>query len=179
MEKTINSEIISTALKYLGEEEILGNLGFKDSEFEVKMKSCGWKEKDAWCAYFAELIWKEAYQHWDATLFTRLDKLFTGSAVNTFKNFQKTKDFIATTKPVVGSLAVWQKYTDGKAHWTGHIGIVESFDIKNRELTTIDGNTNDKGSREGYIVARQLRPLDFTLKQNGLNLLGFIHPKQI
>ena len=45
-------------------------------------------------------------------------------------------------------------------------------------MTTIDGNTNDKGGREGYIVAPIKRNIDFTIK-NGLVLKGFIHPKEI
>jgi len=179
MKESINAEIIETAKKYLGQEEITGNMGFKEAEFDVKMKAVGHKEKEAWCAYFTELVWKEAFHQWDATLFTRLDKLFSGGAVETFRNFQKTKDFIVTTKPIEGALAVWQKYKDGKASWTGHIAIVESFNIGRKQLNTIDGNTNDKGGREGYIVARISRPLDLTIHQNGLVLLGFIHPKKI
>lgn len=36
-----------------------------------------------------------------------------------------------------------------------HIGIVES--VKDRMITTIEGNTNDAGSREGSAVARKVR----------------------
>lgn len=38
----------------------------------------------------------------------------------------------------------------------GHTGIVESVDINN--IYTIEGNTNDDGSREGYEVCRRRRP---------------------
>ena len=39
----------------------------------------------------------------------------------------------------------------------GHCGIVESLGIG--VVHTIDGNTNDTGSREGYEVIRKIRPL--------------------
>lgn len=178
MKDTINHEIVAVAESYVGKEEILGNLGFKDEEFERRMKACGWKENDAWCSYFTELVWKEAYQQWDATIFSRLDKLFSGSAVETYRNFSKTKDFLTANKPLPGALSCWQTYKEGKPHWTGHIGIVQSVDFKNGKYTCIEGNTNDKGGREGYIVAIKNRELDFSVK-NGLVLVGFINPKTI
>jgi hypothetical protein len=42
-------------------------------------------------------------------------------------------------------------------HGTGHTGFVVS--IKNNLVYTIEGNTNDDGSREGYEVALRQRPL--------------------
>lgn len=41
---------------------------------------------------------------------------------------------------------------------TGHTGIVELVN-GNGTITTIEGNTNDEGGREGYEVARRTRPL--------------------
>lgn len=42
-------------------------------------------------------------------------------------------------------------------HGTGHTGFVEK--IVGNVVYTIEGNTNDDGSREGYEVARRERPL--------------------
>lgn len=179
MKATINEEIVEIARKYVGQEEIPGNLGFKEEEFQIKMTSVGWNKGDAWCSYFAELVWKEAYQQWDATLFQRLNKLFTGSAVTTFRNFQKTKDFVFNVKPKQGALVVWQNYKEGNPHWTGHIGIVEMISGNNSIVHTIEGNTNDDGGREGIEVARKNRPVKYDIKQNGLVLLGFIWPKEV
>ena len=178
MKETINQEISQTAIAWIGKEEKKGNMGFKDSEFQRKMSTVGHEHGQAWCAYFVELVWKYAYQHWDATLFTRLDKLFNAGAVKTFRNFQKTKDFADSFNPTVGALIVWQKYQDGVAHWSGHIGIVTRVDRKNGEVITIEGNTNDNGGREGYKVASKVRSIDYSIK-DGLVLLGFIHPKKV
>lgn len=50
------------------------------------------------------------------------------------------------------------------AHGLGHTGIVESVDGDN--IHTIEGNTNEDGSREGYEVARRIRKKE--------SILGFI-----
>jgi hypothetical protein len=44
-------------------------------------------------------------------------------------------------------------------HGTGHTGFVEKVD--GQLIHTIEGNTNDDGSREGYEVARRIRPASF------------------
>ena len=54
------------------------------------------------------------------------------------------------------------------AHGTGHTGIVEKVDAAARLIHTIEGNTNDDGSREGYEVARRVRAIDHP------NMLGYI-----
>jgi hypothetical protein len=43
------------------------------------------------------------------------------------------------------------------SHGTGHTGFVEK--ISNGIVYTIEGNTNEDGSREGYEVAKRERPL--------------------
>jgi hypothetical protein len=42
-------------------------------------------------------------------------------------------------------------------HGTGHTGFVEK--VEGSVVHTIEGNTNDDGSREGYEVAKRERPL--------------------
>jgi len=50
------------------------------------------------------------------------------------------------------------------AHGTGHTGFVEL--VKGGLIQTIEGNTNEDGSREGYEVARRSRPIS--------SIFGFI-----
>jgi len=177
--KTINEEIVLRAITEIGQEEIKGNQGFKDPLFQQRMEAVGFQLGNAWCALFCELIWEESYQNWDATMFGRLKKLFSASAVTTFRNFQKAKDFIVNRKFEPGCLCVWQVWKDGKAHWTGHIAIGIKENKKLNQITTIDGNTNDAGGREGYVVAEKTRIVNFNPIQNGKVLLGFIHPKKV
>ena len=180
------TNIIQTvANKYIGEKEIKGNQGFKNPEFERKMKAVGFQEGHAWCAYFAELVWKEAYQQYDSTFIPILDKLFSASAVQTFRNFENFDGFETDREcPEVGDVVIWQNYKNGKPHWTGHAGIVvstESIDDPNcyyrihYDFESVEGNTNSQGGREGIEVAIKKRNT-YTHSGNGLNILGFIKP---
>lgn len=173
---TVNEEILRIAASYLGKDEEPGNKGWYDDEFELKMAARGWKPSEAWCAYFAELVWMEAYlkspvhQH-------DINHLFSGSAVQTFKNFSKEPDWKVDRDPEPGGLAVFRRYRDGEPHWSGHIAIVER--AVNGVLVSIDGNTDPHGGREGYTVARIKRVINFSPIKNGIVLMGFIHPQQI
>jgi hypothetical protein len=158
--------VVETAKKYLGQTEKPNNQGFNDLEYETKMIAVGFQKGQAWCSYFAELVFKEAYPD----KFEELDKLFSASAVQTFKNFTDAKYKVSTT-PVVGALVIWQYYENGKPGWTGHAGIV-SKRLSDSSFQSIEGNTNDNGGREGYIVAEKTRSTG--KKKNGLNVLGFI-----
>jgi len=172
-------QILKTATYYLGFREIGNNEGFEDAIFEKYMRDRGFETGLAWCSFFAELVYWGTYIKRQK----ELDKLFNGSAVQTFHNF-KNSDWNVSGVPAPGSLAVWQKYQDGVSRWQGHIAIVESSKIimKGVEskgvITTIDGNSNEDGSRNGYMVARVTRVLNWE-ENNGLRILGFIIPKEL
>jgi len=170
----INQIIVNTACNYIGYCEISGNKGFQNEKFEDLMKNVGWQKGQAWCAYFTELVWKEAYQQYNAYMFPTLDKLFSAGAVATFNNFKKVKEFEISEIPVPGSVVIWQKYKDGMPHWTGHAGIVT--EVYKDVFKSVEGNTNDSGGREGIEVAEKLRDVDFRILPNTLVLKGFIHP---
>lgn len=179
MEATINKEVLLRAIAEIGQKEIPPNAGFIDKEFEERMKLFGFVPGNAWCALFAEMIWSEAYAGWDTTIVSRLQKLFSASAVTTFNNFKTTKDFIVNRTFEVGCLVIWQTYKDGKAHWTGHLALGKGYNKAKNLITTIDGNTNQAGAREGVVVAEKSRVLNFEPIQNGLVCLGFVHLKQV
>lgn len=174
--KNIQSTIVTIASSYVGIEEIPGNKGFKDAEFEAKMKACGFDPGDSWCVLFCELVWKEAYKKFNAQdTIQIIDKLFSDSALQTRNNFRENKKFVIDTIPEIGSIVIWQNISEGKVQWTGHAAIVK--EIYPEHIMTIEGNTNDKGGREGYIVAIRSRKLNFDLQiQNGLKMKCFIHP---
>lgn len=158
--------IVETARKYIGQTEKPGNMGFNDADFERKMKAVGFQKTHAWCAYFAELVFKEVYPE----RFAELDALFSASAVQTFRNFRDA-GYPVHYVPKEGYLVVWQNHKEGKPQWTGHVGIVTEV-IDNHTFKSVEGNTNDVGGREGYIVAERIRknvPVN-----NGLKVIGFI-----
>ena len=155
------------ASQYIGQTEIKGNMGFKDPCFEEKMKAVGFQDGHAWCAYFAELVFKEAYPE----KFTELDKLFSASAVQTFKNFEAAGYEISGT-PEQDSLVIWQTQKQGKPHWTGHAAIVAKV-IDHETFESIEGNTNMAGSREGIMVNTRTRKVLLNIK-DGLKVIGFV-----
>jgi hypothetical protein len=168
--------IVSEASKKEGFKEIKGNQGFPDEDFNQEMINIGFEKGDAWCSLFAEYVWKKAYQNFDATFLDTLDELFSKSAVKTFYNFKKA-GWKIRLNPQPGDLVVWQKHKGGKKHWSGHIGVVINGLDDYLFYETLEGNSNSTGSREGIEVAKQDRLFNFTKKDNGLNLLGFIAPK--
>ena len=169
VEKNIRTMTPSeVAKKYLGRTEKPGNAGFNDADFEIKMKQVGFVKGHAWCAYFAELVFKEAYPD----KFRELDKLFSGSTIQTFRNFRDAS-YLIEHDPQPNTLVIWQSIKYGKPQPTGHAGIV--VNVKSTwEFESIEGNTSDAKSREGYIVAKHERKI-FADVTNGLKVLGFIH----
>jgi hypothetical protein len=166
----LSQKIVEVAKSYIGQQEISGNKGFKNTAFQKKMQDCGWQMGSAWCAYFTELVWKEAFGK-SHPLYSTLDRLFSPSAVSTYSNFKGYPNgFKAGSTPKVGSLVVW-RLGNG---WQGHIGIVTEI-VDKSTFKTIEGNTNNAGGREGIEVAKKIRTLGMPFKAKGLNLIGFIY----
>ena len=173
---SIQEIIVKTAKSYVGQEEIKGNRGFKDPLFEEKMKNVGFVNGYAWCALFTELVWREAYAQTNGIIQEECAKLFSASVVATKNNFKKA-GWVVNSQPVPGALIVWQKYKGDTPTAFGHIGIVTelsgSFDV-----ITVEGNTSNKpNDREGFIVAEKKHRVVFN-SGSGLNLIGFVHPKE-
>ena len=103
---------------FLDQKEIKGNQGFNDPEFDELMREVGFEDGQAWCAYFAELVWKHAllpykggsenssYEH----IFKELDKMFSAGAVATYNNFRRNPEFQVSTTPQAGDIVIWQTY---------------------------------------------------------------------
>jgi hypothetical protein len=158
----MTKSISEVAISYIGQTEKPKNSGFTMASFQEKMVHVGWSKAMPWCAYFCKLVAIEAMpEHKEEFM-----KLFSGMAIVTFNNFKATGKTFQT--PQVNDLIVWQH---GKTS-QGHIGVVTSVDKKG--VITIEGNTNDLGGREGYIVAQKDRKINLPFNPKGLNLLGFI-----
>lgn len=156
------------AEKYIGITEKPGNMGFNDADFERRMQDVGFQKGHAWCCYWAELVFKEAYPE----KFSRIDELFSGSTVQTFRNFRDAA-YIIGNIPQLDTLVIWQSHKNGKPQPTGHAAIVSKV-ISTWEFESIEGNTNASGGREGFEVARKSRKVLADVK-TGLKVLGFIH----
>ena len=158
------SKISEIARSYEFQREVSPNKSFVDPTFLAKMKAVGWKAPDAWCAYFAELVWKEATQN---------VLPFSASAWQTFLKYEKARGKKNSAVPIEGALVVWRVFKNGLPQAQGHIGIVVG--VQKDHFETIEGNTTDKGGREGVMVAYRKRHFEWE-RDNGLRLMGFIHP---
>jgi len=161
------NKIVEIAKSYLGQEEISGNKGFKDKLFQSAMEKVGWYFRAPWCLYFCRLVWKESGFE---------IKRVSGSSLTTMLNATKDKNWKVT--PVVGAIAIYRMFENGKPKSQGHGAIVVSVSPDGLNYETIDGNTTDKGGREGIMVAARYRSLnDASWKKiDGLRLMGFVHP---
>lgn len=176
----INELILDFAIRDIGIKEIKGNKGWYNKLFQKDMeKLTDWKDSYAWCISFCEKVWRQAYKIYDESgkIDKQIEKLIVASVTQTYKNFKADGSFAISQEPVIGAIVIWQTYKNGIADWTGHAAIVERINgLKNFE--TIDGNSNSEGGREGIEVARQIRTYNFD-NNNGLRLIGFIHPKTV
>jgi hypothetical protein len=156
------------AKKYIGKTEKPGNMGFNDAEFEKKMVAVGFQKTHAWCCYFAELVFKEAFPEKSAVL----DKLFSASCVKTFQNFEEA-GYVIHKLPKENTLCIMQMFVNGVGQSTGHATVCGPVKPDKWRFDSVEGNTNDIGGREGYIVAERIRK---TIKDvdNGLKVIGFI-----
>jgi hypothetical protein len=151
-----------------GQTEIAGNAGFTNEEFQQLMQEVGWKPGDAWCVYFVKLVWYNMCPGW---LKEKVMDKVTGSTWTTWQNLSKDPSFVVSAIPKEGDMAIWRLYSNGEPTGDGHAGIVKRLGYGN--FTTIEGNTNELGGSEGYIVDEKTRTIDYTVK-NGLRLMGFI-----
>ncbi len=164
-------KVIEVALKYVGQKELENNVFSDSTELGKRLHGAGQKDGNPWCALFVESVFKEAYPE----RFKEFDKVFSASAVETYKNFTKASNasgYMLNALPKEGNIVIWQKYQDGKPQWQGHAGIV--YQLKSSwEFTSIEGNSSEKGSREGTSVVIQNRKVIANV-WNGLKVLGFI-----
>jgi len=161
-------KIVKFSEIFIGQTEVGDNLGFTSKRFEELMKEVGWKPGDAWCVYFAKLVW---YNMAPEFLKQKILKKVSGNVFTTWDNLKNDENFKISTIPQQGDMAVWRLYRNGEPQSGGHVGIVKKLGFGN--FTTIEGNTDDSGLGRGYIVAEKTRNIDFTNK-NGLRLMGFI-----
>lgn len=170
----INNLIVNVAKSYLGQKEIKGNRGFIDEVFERKMRTVGWETGQAWCSYFGELVWKEAYAHHNSFLIEEINRRFSASAVRTYANFLKSRKFEVIDYPVPGAIVVWQKYNGEEPDWRGHLAVCITGPDLDSKYMTVEGNTNSSGGREGIEVASKINIVG--ANRGSLREKGFILP---
>lgn len=152
-------EHLTKAIEQIGVEEVpRGSNWGKDLNAGVPMylKSVGIDFPASWCMAFVYWCVEAAKVRIDmgqgAGLRNPLVK--TGGVLKQWQQvetqFRQPK--CKFEKPEVGDIFIMDF-----GHGVGHTGFVESLDPDGIHINTVEGNTNDEGSREGYEVCRRRR----------------------
>jgi hypothetical protein len=140
---TLQEKALEIAITQLGVEEAPGHKN-TGKQVEAYLASIGLGKGYAWCMAF--VYWN--YQQAAEKMGRQNPLMKTGGVLLQWK---QRKDKFRALSPQVGDVFIMD-YGKG----TGHTGIVEK--VEEDVIHTIEGNTNDEGSREGYEVCRRTRP---------------------
>lgn len=148
-----------TASYYVGVREKGGNnQNFTDRGLKKMMSDVGWKPGYAWCAFFVRAILdecdiKNTITGWSPSAYNKKDVIFTN---NKFYQTFSSKDVLVMT------LSYNQFKDSNRYKGIGHTGIVDA--VGQHSIRTIEGNTNDNGSRDSRTgrdgVYYKIRPLN-------------------
>lgn len=151
-QKSFRDTVVEVAQSQVGLTEIPKGSNW-GKHVQKYLDSVGIHFPAAWCMAFNYWCINEA-----SKIHKQKNPLFkSGGVLNTWNMTDKSRR-VKTPKP--GDVFI---IDFGKG--LGHAGIVTS--VKGNFIYTIEGNTNDDGSREGYEVAVRRRPI--------ANIKGFIN----
>jgi hypothetical protein len=138
---TLGKKTVEVAITQLGVQEIPkgSNAG---PEVEIYLKSVGLKKGYSWCMAF--IYWCTQQASVKTAIKNPLKK--TGGVLDQYNS----SSALVNKTPQPGDIFIMDL---GKG--LGHTGIVEK--VGNDLIYTIEGNTNNEGSREGYEVCRRQR----------------------
>lgn len=139
---TLQQKAIEIAISQIGKEEIPRGSNWGEP-VKSYLASVGINFPASWCMSFVYWCFREAAK--SLGIKTPLTK--TGGVLNAWN---KAPAAVKVTDPQPGDI-----FIQDHGHGLGHTGIVERVEGDN--IHTIEGNTNDTGSREGYEVCRRVR----------------------
>lgn len=140
---TLAQKTLEIAIAQIGVQEIPKNSN-SGPEVEIYLKSVGLSRGYSWCMAF--IYWCTQKASVQTNLKNPLKK--TGGVLDQYNS----RPLLVHTTPNIGDIFILDL---GKG--LGHTGIIEKID--GAIIHTIEGNTNDNGSREGYKVCRRKREI--------------------
>lgn len=157
----LSAKALEIAISQLGKEENPrgSNWGQKGDPVPGYLASVGINFPASWCMAFMYWCVKQATKalvdngtaKWINGLQSYNPLYQTGGVLDQWKHIRPEYKVIVGEPVQPGDIFIMD-LGDG----LGHTGMVEKID-PDGSLHTIEGNTNDTGSREGYEVARKLR----------------------
>lgn len=143
--KELQDLVLDVAISQIGVEENPKGSNWGE-DIKKYLKSVGIGFPASWCMAFVYWCYKEAAEK--NNLYNPFIR--SGGVLNVWR---KTAEQFKHTEPIISSVFIMD-YGKG----LGHTGFVEN--IEEDIIHTIEGNTNDEGSREGYEVCRRQRQKD-------------------
>jgi hypothetical protein len=152
---TIATCALEAAVTQLGQMEVPKGSN-KGPMVDQYLASVGLKPGFAWC---------QAFVHWcfeqSAIGFGGNPVVKTAGVLDCWNRTATTKKvFALEAKAKPELLEAGMQFIMTFGHGTGHTGLIESVDVAKRTIHTIEGNSNNDGSREGYEVVRHERRID-------------------
>lgn len=141
---TLSEKALEIAVSQLGKEEKPRGSNWGD-DVKKYLSSVGITFPASWCMALMYWSFNEAAK----TMGVQNPMYKTGGVL---KQWQQRKTKYGKNSPLPGDIFIMD-YGKG----LGHTGIVEM--VENGYVHTIEGNTNDEGSREGYEVCRRQRKM--------------------
>jgi hypothetical protein len=164
--------LVNFANKWENVAEYGYNASFSNEVFQKMLEKVGWRSGESWCMYFAKAVHVETFPK-DVD---KINKVLNGLTQGSFNNAKNDKSgtykVITSGEPQKGDIAIWVHLDDASK---GHAAIVTSLN-SNNTFNTIEGNTNQAGSREGDKVLKKVRALTYgkPMPNSTLALRGFI-----
>ena len=141
----LSDKAVEIAISQIGKEEVPrgSNWGKTGDPVPAYLASVGINFPASWCMAFVNWCFEQAGQQLGVP-----NPLFkTGGVLTGWSNRPRNQVKV----PAIGDIFIMDL-----GHGLGHTGIIEKID-QDGALHTVEGNTNDTGSREGYEVARKTR----------------------
>lgn len=138
----LSEEALKIAISQIGQDEKPHGSNWGEP-VKSYLKSVGINFPASWCMAF--VYW--CYQMAATKLNVKNNAIKTGGVLFAWNN---SSDAIKSFAPKIGSVFIMEF-----GHGLGHTGIVENYD--DNFIYTVEGNTNDTGSREGIEVCRRKR----------------------
>lgn len=144
----LSNKALQVAISQIGQKEnpLGSNWGHPVQDY---LASVGIGFAASWCMAF--VFW--CYDQDAKNTGSPANPLFKTGGV--LKQYQMRQDNIVKGIPQAGDITIMEFHSG-----EGHTGIVESVDTLNNIIHTIEGNTNNNGSREGVDVERKSRPIN-------------------
>lgn len=139
----LQEKALEIAISQIGIEEAPGHKN-TGKDVEKYLAAVGLGPGFSWCMAFVYWCHQQAAEAMGV-------KILMAKTGGVLEQWRLRKDKYRTLTPAPGDVFIMDF---GKG--TGHTGIVEK--VENDVIHTIEGNTNDDGSREGYEVCRRTRP---------------------